>query len=149
MMIYDLDNEYGARIIGDGEEETAALEINSLAKPAIAIYSTASAAPLDVMSLTAGNSFGARFRSAVTTSRAVVIGRTVASSTTVAPLLFTNPSAASAAIFEVAAGFISCTSVVLTTVANFDYVVPISLNGNIRYIPTLAAAGIVGGAKFV
>ena len=60
---------------------------------------------------------------------------------------FLSPSVASGAVMGFAPGaFVSCTSVVLTSVANFDYVIPVELNGEARYIPVLKAAGIVGGA---
>ena len=157
--IYDLDNEGGGTILADAGTTSPALKVNnnSAGYPAIAIQSTASGAAFQVSGIQGTaidadakdvNSYAGDFRSAATGGRAVIIGRTCTGSPTVAPVLIMHPSCASAAVLGFGGGFISCTSVVLTTVANFDYVLPVSLNGVVRYIPLVGDAGIVGGATF-
>jgi hypothetical protein len=79
---------------------------------------------------------------------ALQVGRTVAGSQTVASLRIDGPSVASGVVFEVRAGFVSCTSVILTTVANSDYCIPVQVGLETRYIPVFKAAAIVGGAAF-
>ncbi len=85
---------------------------------------------------------------ASTTIPALNLRRTAAGSPTIAPLRIDGTSAASAALLGFGGGFISLTSIVLTTVANFDYALPVELNGVKRYIPLVAAAGLIGGAAF-
>lgn len=69
---------------------------------------------------------------------------------TVAPLrIFGNSMASGVAIeFQGKGSFISITSVVLTTVANTDYAIPVQVGLETRYIPVYKAAAIVGGAAF-
>ena len=115
-MIYDMDNEYGAYIIGDGgEKSTGTLEVKSGA---------------------AG-------------TPAVAVSRTAVGSQSVAPLKIVGSSVASGAAIEFAnKSFISITSVVLTTVANTDYAIPVQVGLETRYIPTFKAAALIGGAAF-
>lgn len=114
-MIYDLDNEYGARIIGDGgESSVGTLQVRSGAAATPALY----------------------------------ISRAAAGSPTIAPLRIAGTSAASAALIGFGGGFISLTSVILTTAAHFDYAVPVEVGNVQRYIPLVAAGGLVGGAAF-
>ena len=111
--IFDKDNEYGARIIGDGGEDGAVLLV----------------------------------KSAANTVPALAIGRGIVGNACQAAMKFLSPSVASGAVMGFAAGaFVSCTSVVLTSVANVDYVIPVEMNGEARYIPVLKAAAIIGGA---
>lgn len=158
-MIYDLDNKGGGQIIGLSGNTQPALSVDSRVAgiPAIACLSTASGsvvkvtaisgAGIDADSVSTTNPAG-DFRSAATIGPALIVGRTVASLPTIAPFKILHPSCASAAVMELGGGFISCTSIVLTSVANTDYVFPISLNGVIRYIPCFGAAAVVGGATF-
>lgn len=69
---------------------------------------------------------------------------------TVAPLrIFGNSMASGVAIeFQGKGAFISITSVVLTTVANTDYAIPVQVGLETRYIPVYKAAAIIGGAAF-
>ena len=84
---------------------------------------------------------------AANTVPSITIGRSVAGNASQAALKFLTPSVASGAMMGFAAGgFISCTSVILTSVADIDYVIPVELNGEARYIPVLKAAGIIGAA---
>ena len=87
------------------------------------------------------------FRSAATTGPAFIIGRTICGSTTIAALKVLHPSTPSGAVMEFGGGFISCTSIDIITAANVDYAIPVSLNGNIRYIPLMGSAAVLGGAK--
>lgn len=145
-IIYDLDNEGGGQILQDSDGAAPALRVNSNAagQPALAIASTVSAYPVQV------NSIGlpARFVSSVSTAPAVLIDRSVNSVQTIAALRFAGTSVASGALMEFQGGFISCTSVVLTSVANTDYCIPIQVGLETRYLPAFKAAAIVGGAAF-
>lgn len=109
-VIYDLDNEYGGRIIGDGGEDTAVFQVETASNsiPALSVAA-------------AGNATEAAFQIA-------------------------GVSAASGAVMGFGGGFISLTSVVLTTVANTDYALPVEVNGVPRYIPLFKAAALVGAA---
>jgi hypothetical protein len=145
MFIYNLDNENGGQILSDSDTTAPALQVNSNAagQSAIAVLSTASGRPLDV------SSFGIapRFLGVATIARAVNFGRTVNGTASIAPVLFQGASAASGAVLGFT-GAISLTSIILTSVANFDYVIPIEINGEARYIPAIKAAGLVGAAVF-
>lgn len=110
---YDLANEGGAQIIGDGGETNGVVQ-----------FKTAGAVP------------------------ALVIGRTAAGSQTIGMLKITGSSMASGALIEIGGGFISTTSVVLTTVANTDYVIPVQIGLETRYIPVFKAAAVIGAAAF-
>ncbi len=79
---------------------------------------------------------------------ALNLARTGAGSQTIGILRLGGSSMASAALVEFQGGFISATSVVLTTVANTDYVIPVQVGLETRYIPLFKAAAIVGGAAF-
>lgn len=90
-----------------------------------------------------------QFKSAAATTPALTVGRTVAGNLTSAAMKFLGSSIASGALMQFDGGFISCTSVVLSTVANIDYMLPVVVGpGNVRYIPLVKAAGIIGGATF-
>ena len=155
--IYDLDNEGGLEIVGGSANTQAALRVNSNAAgyPALRIQSTASGAAVQISGIQGigldvdakdANAVAGDFRSTATGGVALVVGRTVGSSPTVAALKLLHPSAASAAVMEFQGGFISCTSVIFTSVAHTDYVLPISVNGTIRYIPLLKGDAVQGGA---
>jgi hypothetical protein len=79
---------------------------------------------------------------------AVHASRSAVGSQTIGILALGGSSMASGAIVEFKGGFISCTSVVLTSVANSDYVIPVQVGLETRYIPVFKAAAIVGGATF-
>lgn len=155
--IYDLDNEGGGQILADAGTVQPALKVdnNAAGYSAIAVLSTASASAVQISGIMgAGIDADAKdstavagdFRSNATGGTALLVGSTVVGSPTIAAFKVLHPSVASGAVMELGGGFISCTSVILTTVANIDYVFPVSLNGNIRYIPVLKGAGISGGA---
>jgi len=58
-------------------------------------------------------------------------------------------SVASGAVLEFTnKGFVSITSVVLTTVANTDYAIRVQVGTETRYIPLFKDAGIIGAAAF-
>ena len=116
---HDLDNEYGARLIGDGGEDVTKGVLN---------VTTAGVMP------------------------AVIVGRTAAGLTSVAPLRVAGVSTASTAVLGFGGGFISVTSIlgIAATGAGlgFDYVLPIEVNGVIRGIPLTSLASLPGAAAF-
>lgn len=87
-------------------------------------------------------------KSGASTQPALTVGKVVNSVQTVAGLRLEGSSVASGALIEFRGGFVSCTSVVLTTVANTDYCIPVQVGLETRYIPVFKAAAIVGGAAF-
>jgi hypothetical protein len=157
--IYDLDNEGGGQILSDSNTTAPAVQINSngAGYPAISILSTASGSAIavsgikgDAITATAkdANAIAGNFLSNATIGNAVVIGRTVNGCVSIAPLKFLGTSGASTALMQFAGGFISLTSLVLTSVANFDYALPVVVGGEQRYIPLIKGAGLIGGAAF-
>jgi len=79
---------------------------------------------------------------------ALNLGRTATGSQTVGILRFGGSSMASGALMEFTGGFISVTSIVLTTVANVDFVIPVQVGLETRYIPVFKTAAVVGAATF-
>ena|SRR3990167_4852793 len=79
---------------------------------------------------------------------ALHLAKTATGNQTVGLLRIAGSSLASGALIEFQGGFVSCTSIVLTTVANTDYAIPVQVGLETRYIPTFKAAAIVGGAAF-
>lgn len=161
-MIYDLDNKGGGKILKESSDSgtAPALQISSFVPtaPAISILSTASASAVqlsgiqgDALNVTAqdATAVAGRFKSTATAGNAVVIGKTVNSSITIAALKFLGTSQASAAIMQFAGGFISCTSInYIAGGLNSDYAIPVVVGGEVRYIPLIAAGAILGGATF-
>lgn len=145
-MIYDLDNEGGGQILSDSDTAAPTLQINSNAAgyPAVGVYSTVSGYPVQFDSL----GLPSRFRSTVSTAPAVLIDHSVNSVQTIAPLRFAGSSVASGAIMEFQGGFVSLTSILLTSAAHFDYAIPVQVGLETRYIPVVKGSGIVGGAAF-
>jgi uncharacterized membrane protein YjfL (UPF0719 family) len=159
MFIYDLDNENGGQILADSDTTAPALKVDSKAAgyPAISVISTPSTSAVVVSGIQGNaiaataqdaNSTAGYFLSGATIGNAVVIGRSVNGCVSIAPLKFLGTSGASLALMQFAGGFISLTSLVLTTVANFDYALPVVVGGEQRYIPLIKGAGLVGGAAF-
>jgi hypothetical protein len=157
--IYDLDNEGGGTILSDTGTVQPALKVNSNSAgyPAIACQSTASGSVIQATAISGpafdGDSISSTnaagdFRSSITGGPALIVGRTVISSPTVCAFKVLAPSAASAAVMEFQGGFISCTSIDIITAANADYVIPVSLNGVVRYIPLMNSTSIKGGAAW-
>ena len=110
--IYDLDNEYGGKIISDDASPGPALEVVS----------------------------------GEDTQTALKASHNVVGSMTVAPVQISVPSRASGAVVQVTNGFVSVTSIILTSVANVDYVIPVQVGLETRYIPVWKAAGVIGAA---
>lgn len=157
--IYDLDNTGGGQILGNSDNTAPALKLDSSAAgyPALSILSTASGAPIkatvinssiDIDSVAASVVPAVDVRSGATIYPAVSFGRTVNGSSTIGYVQFLGTSVASGAIMNFAGGFISLTSVVLTTVANTDYAIPVQVGLEVRYIPVFKAAALIGGAAF-
>lgn len=155
--IYDLDNEGGGTILADADTVAPALKVNnnSAGYPALAIQSTASGSALQVSGIQGAgidadakdaNAVAGDFRSLATSGSAMLVGRTVCGSPTIAAFKILAPSTASGAVMEFGGGFISCTSIDIVTAANADFAVPVSLNGVIRYIPLVNSTSIKGGA---
>ena len=157
--IYDLDNEGGGTILADAGTLAPALKVNnnSAGYPAIAIQSTASGSALQVSGIQGAaidadakdaNAVAGDFRSIATTGTALIVGKTdSAASPTIAAMKILHPSVASGAVMEFGGGFVSCTSIDIATAANADYVLPISLNGEIRGIPLVKLSAASGDAK--
>ncbi len=122
----DLASEGGVKIYGDGGED------------AVGVFHVKSAGAVPAIQATTNNA----------TNPALVIGRTVNGSATIGYLQFLGTSVASGAIMNFAGGFISTTSVVLTTVANTDYAIPVQVGLEVRYIPLFKAAALIGAATF-
>ena len=157
-MIYDLDNEYGGVILSDFGTGAPALQVNSndAGQPALAIYSTASASPMIVRAVQAGNAsvvpVGSLFQSVAATAAALTVGRTVVGGQTIAALRVAHNSAASGAVIGFGGGFISVTSILGIGVTGaaiaFDYLLPVELNGVVRGIPLTSLLSIPGAAAF-
>lgn len=158
-MIYDLDGEGGGAILSDSNTVQPALQVNSNAAgyPAIGIYSTASGSPIkatvinssvDIDSVAASVVAAVDIRSGASAYPAITIGKTINGSATQAALNFLGTSVASGAVMRFEGSFISLTSVVLTTVANTDYALPVVVGGELRYIPLFKGAALIGGAAF-
>lgn len=117
--IHDLDNEYGARIIGDGGEDVTKGVLN---------VTTAGPAP------------------------AVIVGRTAAGLTSVAPLRVLGTSLASGAVMGFGGGFISVTSILgfaaTGAALGADYVLPVEVGGVMRGIPLVSLISLPGAAAF-
>lgn len=122
----DLASEGGLKVYGDGGEDSVGV--------------------LHVK--TAGTMPAIQASTGVAATPAISIARSVAGSQTVAALQIEGSSLASGALINFKGGFISTTSVVLTTVANTDYVIPVQVGLETRYIPLFKAAAIIGGATF-
>jgi len=157
--IYDLDNEGGGQILSDSNTGGPALQVNSNAagQPALALLSTASGSVIKVTAISgvgvdadsvSTTHAAGDFRSGATTGPALTVGRTVNATASIGALQFLGTSAASGAIMGFKGGFISLTSILLTSAAHFDYVIPVELNGEARYIPVIKGSGLVGGAVF-
>lgn len=85
-------------------------------------------------------------QSGVATQPAVVVAHNVLGSMTVAPLQVSVPSRASGAVLQVNTGFVSITSILVASAAHVDYVIPVQVGLETRYIPVWKATGVVGAA---
>lgn len=89
-----------------------------------------------------------QFKGNATSTPVLVLSKGVNACVTVAPFRILGSSVASAARIGFGGGFISLTSILLTSAAHFDYAVPVEVDGNVRYIPLIKGSGLVGGAAF-
>lgn len=146
-MIYDLNWEAGGVIIADTDTTNPALTISGGVGGGLAFVSVATGIALDVTTVASPS---ARFRSAASTGNALSVGRTVASGPTAASILFAHVSAASAPVMEFipGGGFVSVTSVILTTVANIKGVIRVKAGDVMYNIPCILDAGLVGTGVF-
>lgn len=79
---------------------------------------------------------------------ALSISRSVAGSQTVAALQIEGSSLASGTLINFKGGFVSVTSILLSSAAHVDYVIPVQVGLETRYIPVWKGTGLVGGAAF-
>ena len=83
---------------------------------------------------------------------AVLVGRTAAGLTSVAPFRIQGTSLASGAVMGFGGGFISVTSILgigaTGAAIAFDYILPVELNGVMRGIPLTSLPSIPGAAAF-
>lgn len=112
--IFDKDNEYGARVIGDGGESST--------DGVFKVTSASASIP------------------------AFSVGRTVTGNASQAAFKVLGASTASGALMGFPSGCISITSILTTSAAHFDYVIPVEINGEARYIPVIKGAGLFGAA---
>jgi hypothetical protein len=119
-IIYDLDNEYGGRIIGDGGED-----------PVAGVYRVTSAATV-VPAVTVGRTV----RGSQTIAAFRFSGTSVASAAVVG---FGGGMISVTSILGIAA-----TGAGL----GFDYVLPVEINGILRGIPLTSLASLPGAAAF-
>ena len=130
--IYDLDNEYGARIITD--ESTPALQVSNVGTGvSLSVVSTPTT--------------GAIFEGGSSLAAAAQFGHGAVASATIATMrIGFGGSVASGAVFEFTPnrGLVSVTSVVLTTVSNFKAAVRVKYGDQYGWIPIIADAGLVG-----
>jgi len=129
-------------MIGDGTEPTLTLR-NSSSGPGLQVgaLNAVSTASIDILITTRVNSANA--------TTPVQVNQTVVGNQSIGVLQLVGNSVASGAILEFRnKSFISITSVVLTTVANTDYAIPIQVGLETRYIATFKAAALIGGAAF-
>ena len=124
--IYDLDNEYGGRIITDasaanglsiinqGTGPALLVESQTAGQPAIAVYSGASVPAMDIREVTVGGT-GSLFRAGVTNANAVTFGKTVLGNQTYAPIRFANLSMASVPVIDFGSNFISVASIAMAS----------------------------------
>lgn len=89
-----------------------------------------------------------QFKSAAAGTPALSVGGGVVGTTTVAALRIEGSSAASAALIQFAGGFISLTSIQLTTLSPWRYVIPVSCGAFVGGIPVLSLATLTGAAAF-
>lgn len=78
----------------------------------------------------------------------LTISRTAVGNMTVGVLRLAGNSVPSGSMLDITGttGFASITSVVLTTVANTDYAIRVTVNGQARWIPLFKDAAIIGAA---
>lgn len=124
--LINLNAESGANMIGDDAVATLTLD-NSSTGADIALNIVESTSATD----------GVRVRQGVVGNMSIgvlkIVGNSVASG---AMLEFSNK------------GFISITSVVLTTVANTDYAIRVQVGAETRWIPCFKDAAMIGSAAF-
>ena len=117
--IYDLDNEYGARIIGDGGEAAAGLlQVKSGAAGTPAILASRSAAGAPTVGV---------IRAAGTSAASAAVFGFGGGFISVTSIL----------------GFAATGAGI-----GFDYVIPVELNGVMRGIPVTSLASLPGAAAF-
>jgi hypothetical protein len=119
-IIYDLDNEYGGRIIGDGGEQATA--------GVLQVTSAAANIP--------AQTFGRTVAGSTTIAAVRVLGTSAASAAVIG---FGGGFISVTSILGTAA-----TGAAIA----FDYILPVELNGVVRGIPLTSLASLPGAATF-
>ena len=138
--LVNLNAEIGADFIADDAQPALALK-NTGSGPGLRTFgvvttSTASIDKANVPQIDTSSATGG-----------LLVTRTVVGNMSIGVLRLQGNSVASGAMLEFSnKGFISITSVVLTTVANTDYAIPVQVGLETRYLPVFKAAGLVGAA---
>src|SRR3990167_11536558 len=140
--LVNLNAEIGADFIADDAQPALALK-NTGSGPGLRTFgvvttSTASIDKANVPQIDTSSATGG-----------LLVTRTVVGNMSIGVLRLQGNSVASGAMLEFSnKGFISITSVVLTTVANTDYAIPVQVGLETRYLPLFKAAALIGGAAF-
>lgn len=131
--LVNIHAEQDANIIGDD------------AQPTLALSNSSTGHGLQVDNLYVSNSA----RSSIITAPALTIRRTLPGNISIGTLRISGNSTASGAVLDfVEKGFVSITSVVLTTVSNTDYAIRVQVGTETRWIPCFKDAAIIGAASF-
>lgn len=135
--------EVGANLIADDAE------------PALTLSNTGSGPGLRTLGLVAQSTasidlaYLPTIQGGTTGTAALTVRKTVPGSISVGTLRISGGSTPSGAVLEFyEKGFVSITSVVLTTVANSDYAIRVQVGAETRWIPVFKDAAIVGAAAF-
>lgn len=139
--IVNLYAETGANMISDDTSPALTLQSTTNVGGEIRGGVIVSTASIDVVSTPEVNA---------STAAGVLIRRTNQGNMTNGVLRLQSTSVASGAMIEIvgASGFVSITSTVLTTVANTDYALRVTVNGQARWIPLFKDAAIIGAGAF-
>lgn len=137
--IYDLDSEDGGKIIGSGDptDSSPALTIAHYGTGIGVNFASLATTSIDVNTV---GSPAVRFRSAVTEGNALFVGRSVVASPTVAPLVISQLSAASAPAIEFQGrAFVSALSG-----GTVNGAIRIKVGNDYFFIPTMRDMGGLG-----
>ena len=143
--LVNLDAEVNADLIGDDAQPALRLQVIGSTGPGLRSYGlvNTSTASIDVLNL-AGQII--ETNSATT---GVLVRNGAVGNMSIGVLRVQGNSVASGAVLEFTQkGFVSITSVILTTVANTDYAIRVQVGLETRWIPLFKDAAIFGAAAF-
>ena len=143
MNLVNIHGEPTAEIVGDGTEPALTLTVRGSTGPGGEVRGlvATSTASIDIVNTTNIDTNSA--------TAGVLVRQNVVGNMSIEVLRVQGNSVASGAVLEFTnKGFISITSVVLTTVANTDYAIRVQVGNQTRWIPLFKDAGIVGTAAF-